>query len=103
MERLFGTLQIIFQLIVVKLASILLQTAADISSSSQNPMISPAVLVSLYTLSSLLAILALIMDARKTPIVIGDRRENVSVEVDGVGNAESNAFVAPQRAVPDRP
>ena len=90
MENIFRCFSISIELIVVKVASILLETAGNFASSAQNPVISPALLVSLYALAALLAILAVIRDARNPPRMGAGNWESVVVHVNGVETVELN-------------
>ena len=103
MESVLGCLSISIELMVAKLASIVVEAAANVAGSAQNPVISPALLVSLYALTALLAILATILDARNARRVGAANRGYVVVHVNGAEAVALNATGPRQELVRDRP
>jgi len=66
-------------------------------------MISPALLFGLYSLAALLAILAVILDARNPPRKSAGDAEYVVIHVNGLEAVELNATGARQVHLRDRP
>jgi hypothetical protein len=93
----------LLSLIAVKLASILVDTAANISSTPQNTVISPTLLVSLYTLAALLAISALLLEARKLRRDVPDNSAHRAIHEEGIAMQPGNGLRGRWAQVLDRP
>jgi hypothetical protein len=87
----------------VQLASILLATAAHISSTAQNAVISPALLVSLYTLAALLAIATLLLEARNLRRRVPDNDAHPAIHEDGIAMQTWNGLRGHRAQALDRP
>ena len=101
MGALLGMLKISWKLILAKLAAQFLQLTADISTSPRDPLLSPALLVSLYTVSSLLLTIAILWESNQARR-LQDKGKFVHVCERGVGTDDLEAFPSHPHADDER-
>jgi len=92
-QSLCGNGYIVFQLTVVKLAAQAIQLVADISTSPRDPILSTALIVSLYTFSSLLFLITVIWDMHHARRFVA-RRDVIRARDWGIGTDEAMVAAA---------